>query len=63
MSRRTKAHLVALGAYVALTPVAFVLGWLESVAFVALLSIWALVESRWATLEASRAKDAVDDED
>lgn len=32
-------------AYVVLTPVAYLLGWLNSVAFVSLLSIWALVES------------------
>jgi hypothetical protein len=35
--------------YLALTPPAYFLGWLRSVTFVSLLSIWALVESGMAT--------------
>ena len=62
MSLRTKLHLSALLAYVALTPIAFVAGWMDSVTFVSLLSVWALVESRWATFEASRGKDAIEGE-
>lgn len=57
---KPRAHLLILLAYVALTPLAFLLGWVNSVAFVSLLSLWALVESRWATLEAARAKAAAD---
>lgn len=38
-------NLVRVIAYAVLTPVAYFLGWLNSVTFVALLSIWALVES------------------
>lgn len=61
MSRSSRIHLIVLGVYVALTPIAFLLGWVNSVAFVSGLSLWALVESRLATLEASRTKDALDE--
>lgn len=60
MSRAARAHLVVLLAYVALTPVAVFVGWTESVTFVSLLSVWALVESRWATFAAARTKDALE---
>lgn len=39
-------------AYAILTPVAWYLGWLASVQFVSLLSIWALVESAVASWRA-----------
>lgn len=48
-----------LVAYLVLTPVAFMLGWLESVRFVSLLSIWALVE----TAIASWRSDVPNDEE
>ena len=38
--------------YIAMTPVAFMAGWLRSVTFVSLLSIWALVESAIAAWRA-----------
>ena len=38
--------------YVVLTPVSYALGWLNSVTFVAVLSIWALVESAIAAWRA-----------
>lgn len=60
MSARSKLHVVVLGVYVVLAPVAYLLGWLSSVAFVSLLSVWALVESRLAVLQASRARDEAD---
>jgi hypothetical protein len=41
-------NLARMVAYVILTPVAWWLGWLASVRFVSLLSIWALVESTMA---------------
>lgn len=37
-----------------LTPVAWYTGWLESVTFVSLLSLWALVESAYAARRADR---------
>jgi hypothetical protein len=39
-----------------LTPTAYMLGWLNSVAFVSLLSIWALVETAWAAYRATEEK-------
>lgn len=56
MSRSTKVHYTILCAYIALTPISYVMGWLSSVTYVSLLSLWALVESRLAALEASKAK-------
>jgi hypothetical protein len=42
-------NLARVLVYIALTPVALYFGWLKSVTFVSLLSIWALVESAAAT--------------
>jgi hypothetical protein len=39
--------------WLVLTPIAYLMGWLDKVAFVSLLSIWALVESAWAARQAS----------
>ena len=47
-----KFTAVRVGLYVILTPVAFWMGWLRSVTFVSLLSIWALVESAVAAWRA-----------
>lgn len=38
--------------YVVLTPVAYFAGWLQSVIFVSLISIWALVETAIASWRA-----------
>lgn len=55
--RRDEAFdLFRVVAWAVLTPVAYVAGWLESVAFVSLLSIWALVESAWAAFRAGNEK-------
>jgi len=43
-------------AWAALVPVGYLLGWLQSVAFVSLLSVWALVESAWAAYRAGDEK-------
>lgn len=43
--------------YVALTPIAYFSGWLKSVTFVALLSIWALVESSLAAWRADEPNE------
>lgn len=37
---------------------AFMLGWVNSVTFVSLLSIWALVSTEWGAYQASRAEVA-----
>lgn len=42
-----------VGWWLVLTPLAYFAGWLDKVAFVSLLSIWALVESAWAARQAS----------
>lgn len=47
-------HWIILGLYVALAPVSFYMGWLNSVTFVSGLSIWALVESRLSSLVTAR---------
>lgn len=58
MSRESKFHLWHLIAYIVLIPISFLAGWMESVTYVSALSIWALVLSQAAVLQASRAKDA-----
>lgn len=45
-------NLLRVVAYVILTPIALYFGWLGSVTFVAILSIWALVESAIAAWRA-----------
>lgn len=57
MSRRSKIHLTLLLIYVAMVPISYLLGWLSSIQFVSLLSIWALVEGRWGVYQGSRAQD------
>lgn len=42
--------------WVFLCGIAYAFGWLESVTFVSLLSIWALVETSWAAFRADRNK-------
>lgn len=51
MNRR-QIHLAFLGAYALLVPLSMVTGWIDSVRFIAALSIWALFESRLAALYA-----------
>lgn len=38
-------------------PVAYWLGWLESVVYVSVLSAWALTETAWAAYRAGRSGD------
>lgn len=47
-----KFNALRIIVYIVLTPIAFYLGWLASVSFVSLLSIWALVESAVAAWRA-----------
>lgn len=48
MSRGEWFDLARVVVWVGLTPAAYLLGWLDSVTFVSLLSIWALVETSWS---------------
>lgn len=38
----------------------FIFGWLENVAFVSVLSIWALVASHWAAWQGARVEEKED---
>lgn len=42
--------------WIALIPVAFFFGWLESVTFVSALSLWALVSGHWSAWQAARVE-------
>jgi hypothetical protein len=45
MKRWRRFSAARLVFYVVLTPVSYLMGWLHSVTFVSLLSLWALIES------------------
>lgn len=47
-------HATVLTLYIVLTPVSYLMGWLNSVTFVSLLSVWALVESRFSSFVIAR---------
>jgi hypothetical protein len=42
--------------WLAMIPVSFITGWINSVAYVSVLSLWALVASHWAAWQASRVE-------
>lgn len=42
--------------WIAMIPIAFVMGWLESVTFVSALSLWALVSGHWSAWQAARVE-------
>lgn len=54
--------------WIAMIPIAFAMGWLQSVMFVSALSLWALVSGHWSAWQASRVEveqareDAIDTE-
>jgi hypothetical protein len=56
VTRGEAFDLARVVAWAALVPAGYLLGWLESVAFVSLLSVWALVESAWAAFRAGAEK-------
>lgn len=56
MSRSELFDLGRVAAWAVLVPIAYTLGWLQSVVFVSLLSLWALVESAWAAFRANEGK-------
>lgn len=46
--------------WLAITPASYLLGWLNSVVFVSLVSIWALVETAWAAYRGGQDKHITD---
>jgi hypothetical protein len=42
--------------WVAMIPVSYELGWLNSVAYVSALSLWALVSGHWSAWQAARVE-------
>jgi hypothetical protein len=42
--------------WIAMIPVSAMLGWLQSVAYVSALSLWALVSGHWAAWQAARVE-------
>lgn len=42
--------------WIAMIPLAFIMGWLESVIFVSALSLWALVSGHWSAWQAARVE-------
>lgn len=42
--------------WLAMIPVAFIMGWLTSVVFVSALSLWALVSGHWSAWQAARVE-------
>jgi hypothetical protein len=48
--------------WIAMIPVSYVLGWLNSVTYVSALSLWALVSGHWAAWQAARVEVAQDRE-
>ena len=58
-SRRMRTFsLVRTLFWLALTPIAYFTGWVHSVAFVSLLSLWALVETAFAAWRSDENPDA-----
>ncbi len=54
-------HMVLTIGFAILIPVSFWTGWVESLPFVTVLSLWALVASHWAAYEAAKAAHKDDD--
>lgn len=44
--------------WMAMIPLAFAMGWLQSVTFVSALSLWALVSGHWSAWQAARVEVA-----
>lgn len=51
-------HLIAVGFWIVMIPVSIITGLWHSVAFVTLISLWALVSTEWGAWQASRAEVA-----
>lgn len=48
--------------WIALGPISYWQGWLQSVAFVSFLSLWALVETSWAAYRADVPNEPIEKE-
>jgi hypothetical protein len=46
--------------WIAMIPISFAMGWLNSVVYVSALSLWALVSGHWSTWQAARVEVAQD---
>jgi hypothetical protein len=44
--------------WVAMIPISYAMGWLDSVVYVSALSLWALVSGHWAAWQAARVEVA-----
>lgn len=51
-----KFHLYATEFWIAMIPVSIVTGWINSVAYVSALSLWALVGAHWSAWQAARVE-------
>jgi hypothetical protein len=58
--RRVNGWLTLL--WVAMIPISYVAGWLNSVVYVSALSLWALVSGHWAAWQAARVEVVQDRE-
>jgi hypothetical protein len=52
--RRVNGWLTVL--WIAMIPISYVAGWLDSVVYVSALSLWALVSGHWAAWQAARVE-------
>jgi hypothetical protein len=48
--------------WIAMIPISFAMGWLNSVVYVSTLSLWALVSGHWSAWQAARVEVAQDKE-
>ncbi len=46
--------------WIAMIPISFAMGWLNSVVYVSALSLWALVSGHWSAWQAARVEVAQD---
>lgn len=49
-------HGISVIVWLVMIPVAFITGWAKSVAFVTILSLWALVATEWGAFQAAGAE-------
>ena len=48
--------------WIAMIPISYTLGWLNSVVYVSALSLWALVSGHWSAWQAARVEVAQENE-
>lgn len=49
--------------WIVMIPIAFIMGWLQSVVFVSALSLWALVSGHWSAWQAARVEVKQEEEE